>query len=88
MRFWIYDKRAKKILGPYTVERLKAMPGLLTPDTKVAPEGASRTVDWRKAKDVPVLLKIIEAVGTPEDPQVVDDERPAPPPAREAKKLL
>lgn len=74
MRFWIYDKRSKKILGPYTLERLKSMPGLLSPDTKVAPEGASRTADWRKAKDVPVLQKLLEAVGTPENPEIVEGE--------------
>ncbi|MBI5596445.1 MAG: hypothetical protein HY928_10190 [Elusimicrobia bacterium] len=82
MRFWIFDKRTKRILGPYSLERLKAMPGLLAPETKVAPEGASRSQDWRKAKDVPVLNQILQAVGTADNPELVDApaESVKPPP--------
>ena len=82
MRFWVFDKRTKKILGPYSVERFKAMPGLLTLETKVAPEGASRVHDWRKVKDVPILKTLLEAVGTPENPEVVEPDEPTPPPKR------
>ena len=82
MRFWVFDKRTKKILGPYTLERFKSMPGLLTLDTKVAPEGSSRTQDWRKAKDVPILKTLLDAVGTPENPEVVEPDEPTPPPKR------
>lgn len=82
MRFWIYDKRTKRILGPYSLERLKSMPGLLSAETKVAPEGASRSQDWRKAKDVPVLNQILQAIGTAENPEIVEgpSEGVKPPP--------
>lgn len=83
MRFWIFDKRTKRILGPYSLERLKSMPGLLSPETKVAPEGASRAQDWRKVKDVPVLNQLLQAIGTAENPEVVeaasDAVKPPPP---------
>lgn len=76
MRFWVWDRRTKRVLGPYSLERFKAMPGLLGPETKVAPEGATDAKAWRQAKDVPVLKQLLEAVGTPENPEVV--EKPAP----------
>lgn len=53
IRFWVFDKRSKKALGPYTLERLRNMPGLLSPDSKLALEGASKATDWRKAKEFP-----------------------------------
>lgn len=82
MRFWVFDKRTKKILGPYSLERLRMMPGLLTLDTKVAPEGASRVHDWRKVKDVPVLKTLLDAVGTAENPELIEPDEPTPPPKR------
>lgn len=82
MRFWVFDKRTKKILGPYSLERFRMMPGLLTLDTKVAPEGATRVHDWRKVRDVPVLKTLLEAVGTAENPEIVEPDEPTPPPKR------
>lgn len=83
MRFWVFDKRTKKILGPYSLERFKAMPGLLTLDTKVAPEGSSRPQDWRKVKDVPILKRLLDDVGTPENPEVVEPGAAPPPKEKE-----
>ena len=67
IRFWVFDRRSKKALGPYSMERLRAMPGLVSPDTKVAPEGASKAADWRRAKDFPQIKAIFPEWVPPPD---------------------
>ncbi|MDE2291292.1 MAG: hypothetical protein KGL53_04350 [Elusimicrobia bacterium] len=74
MRFWVWDKRTKRILGPYSLDRFKAMPGLLSAETKVAPEGSTDAKAWRMAKDVPVLKQLLDAVGTAENPELVEEK--------------
>ena len=49
MRYWLYDKASKQVLGPYIIARLTTLPGF-GPESKVAPDGARKRSEWKPAK--------------------------------------
>ena len=56
MRYWVYDERTKKVLGPHLVITLVKVPGF-GPETKVAPYGLTGAPEWKPAKEVPELAE-------------------------------
>ena len=54
MRYWFYDETSKRATGPHLDITLVKQPGF-GPDSKVAPEGAKKSHDWKLAKDIPEL---------------------------------
>lgn len=71
MRYWVYDKEGKRVLGPYFASRLKGIPGF-GPETKVAPEGSSSREDWRPAIQVPELKELLR----PDIPPIPGGSKP------------
>ena len=51
MRYWIFDERTKRAMGPHLAQLLPKHPGF-GPESKVAPEG---TKDWKRAQDIDEL---------------------------------
>jgi hypothetical protein len=69
MRYWLYDERTKSVLGPHLVMLLPKQPGF-GPESKVAPQGARGSKDWKRAKDVEELKELFEAPpAAPADPK-------------------
>jgi hypothetical protein len=60
LRFWIYDERTKKVLGPHLLMLLPKQPGF-GPESKVALAGTGAPVDWKRAKDVEELKVLFKA---------------------------
>ncbi|MFA5138156.1 MAG: hypothetical protein WC728_02900 [Elusimicrobiota bacterium] len=60
MRYWLYDKANKRVLGPYIIARLSTLPGF-GPESKVAPEGARKRSEWKPAKEFPELAVLFQA---------------------------
>jgi hypothetical protein len=60
VRYWVYDERSKKVLGPHLVITLINVAGF-GPETKVAPYGTRSTKEWKPAKDVPELAELFSA---------------------------
>ncbi|MFI5361761.1 MAG: hypothetical protein ACHQ49_07305 [Elusimicrobiota bacterium] len=54
MRYWIFDERTKRVLGPHLAMVLSKQPGF-GPETKVAPEGARGPNDWKRAEEIEEL---------------------------------
>jgi hypothetical protein len=71
MRYWYYDKAAKRATGPHLDLVLIHQPGF-GPESQVAPAGAEggAAPAWKLAKDIPELKALL----------------PAPPPPPPAKK--
>jgi hypothetical protein len=57
MRYWLFDERTKRAMGPHLVMTLAHQPGF-GPEAKVAPEGARLAGEWKLAKDVPELQSL------------------------------
>ena len=51
-KYWIFDEHSGQVHGPYWITRLKTMHGF-GPNTKLAPQGATKPKDWKKARDIP-----------------------------------
>jgi hypothetical protein len=66
MRYWIYDEAGKRALGPHLVELLPKQPGF-GPESRVAPAGARRAGDWKRAKDVDELKGLFPTPPAPPD---------------------
>ena len=64
MRYWIYDERTKRVLGPHLAKLLPKQPGF-GPETKVAPAGARVPGDWKPAKDIDELKSFFTAPAAP-----------------------
>ncbi|MFI5348509.1 MAG: hypothetical protein ACHQ2Z_03110 [Elusimicrobiota bacterium] len=64
MRYWLFDERTKRALGPHLALLLPKQPGF-GPESKVAPEGARAPGDWRKAKDVDELKVLFTTPAAP-----------------------
>jgi hypothetical protein len=58
MRYWIFDERTKRILGPHLAKLLPKQAGF-GPESRVAPEGARAPTDWKRAKDVEELKPLL-----------------------------
>ncbi|MDE2489292.1 MAG: hypothetical protein KGM24_00485 [Elusimicrobia bacterium] len=76
MRFWVYDPKSKKVLGPHLTMTLQKVPDF-GPDTKVAPADAKSASDWKRAGDVPELQSLF-AAPEPEKPAPKPGEAPKP----------
>ncbi len=66
MRYWVYDERSKKVLGPHLLITLVKVPGF-GPETKVAPEGARRASEWKRAKEIAELAELFAPPPAPDD---------------------
>ncbi|MFI5346298.1 MAG: hypothetical protein ACHQ51_07985 [Elusimicrobiota bacterium] len=57
MRYWLYDERTKKVLGPHLVMLLPKQAGF-GPESKVAPAGPNAAKEWKPAKEVEELKSL------------------------------
>ena len=64
MRYWLYDERTKRVLGPHLAKLLPKQAGF-GPDSKVAPEGARGAAEWKRAKDVDELKALFPPSAPP-----------------------
>lgn len=64
MRYWLYDKRTNKALGPHLAIRLRSIPGF-GPESKVAPAGAVGSKDWKLAKEFEELKAFFAPAAAP-----------------------
>ncbi|MFA6029384.1 MAG: hypothetical protein WC969_06005 [Elusimicrobiota bacterium] len=66
MRYYVYDKKTKRVLGPFTPQRLKAVPGFNL-EVKVALEGSSSSDDWHPAGEFDEFKALFAAPAPPPD---------------------
>lgn len=64
MRYWLYDERTKSVLGPHLAMVLPKQSGF-GPESKVAPDGARGSKDWKAAKDVDELKSLFPPPSPP-----------------------
>ncbi len=67
MRYWV--KSGEKVIGPYSPEDLKTS-AILSPDTLVAPEGATSPAAWRPANSYEELRGILAKPPSPPAPSL------------------
>ncbi|MFA6093434.1 MAG: hypothetical protein WCU88_06325 [Elusimicrobiota bacterium] len=77
IRYYVYDRGTKRVMGPYPLPRLKTLPGF-GPEIRVAPEGSTKSSDWKPAKEFAELQGLFSPPA--EEPKPPTPGKPSPQP--------
>lgn len=68
MRYWFFDEKSRRATGPHLDMVLIKQPGF-GPESKIAPEGARKSHEWKPAKDFPEFQALFAPPPPPGKPK-------------------